>query len=170
MSAQPQLERLADHIRHAVTLAPEEMARGIKAALHDATAETGWLPPERRRASHEHYARHLVYADPGDCFSILAIVWDRGQMSPIHAHHCWCAVGVYQGMLTETYYREGAAGEPPVETGSARHAAGASTFDASGSGIHRIANYSGVVAVSLHAYGVAKDRISTGVNRIYETA
>ena len=117
MSALPQLQRLADHIGAAVTLAPDAMAAGIKAALHDATAETGWLPPERRRASHEHYARHLVYADPGDRFSILAIVWDRGQMSPIHAHHCWCAVGVYQGMLTETYYREGAAGEPPVETG-----------------------------------------------------
>ena len=165
MNASPQLQRLAGHIGQAVMLAPDAMATEVKTALHDATAETGWLPPERRRASHENYARHLVYADPGDRFSILAIVWDRGQMSPIHAHHCWCAVGVYQGMLTETYYREGAAGEPPVETGSARHAAGASTFEA-GSGIHRIANYSGVLAVSLHVYGVAKDRISTGVNRI----
>jgi predicted metal-dependent enzyme (double-stranded beta helix superfamily) len=166
MSALPQLKRLADHIGTAVTLAPDAMALEIKAALHDATAETGWLPPERRRASHERYARHLVYADPADRFSILAIVWDRGQASPVHAHHCWCAVGVYQGMLTETYYREGAAGAAPVETGSARHAAGASTFDP-GAGIHRIANYSGVLAVSLHVYGVAKDGISTGVNRIY---
>ena len=87
-------------------------------------------------------------------------------MSPVHAHHCWCAVGVYQGMLTETWYREDADGGPPVETGSARHAAGASTFDP-GAGIHRIANYSGVLAVSIHVYGVGKDRISTGVNRIY---
>ena len=169
MSAQPQLQRLADQIGKAVALAPEAMATGIKAALHDATAESGWLPPERRRASHEHYARHLVYADPADRFSILAIVWDRGQMSPIHAHQCWCAVGVYQGLLTETHYREGAPGAAPVETGSARHAAGESTFD-SGAGIHRIANYSGVVAVSIHVYGVAKERIATGVNRIYATA
>lgn len=166
MSVLPPLQRLADHIGQAVTRPPESMAREVKAALHDATAETGWLPPERRRASHEHYARHLIHADPEDRFSILAIVWDRGQASPIHAHHCWCAVGVYQGMLTETFYRPGATGEPPVETGSARHAAGASTFDP-GPGIHRIANYSGVVAVSLHVYGVAKDRISTCVNRIY---
>jgi predicted metal-dependent enzyme (double-stranded beta helix superfamily) len=167
MSAAPPLQRLADQIGRAVTLGPDAMAREIKAALHDATAESGWLPPERRRASHEHYARHLIYSDPGDRFSILAIVWDRGQMSPIHAHHCWCAVGVYQGMLTETHYREGAAGEPPVEIDSARHVAGESTFDASGAAIHRIANYSGVLAVSIHAYGVAADRISTGVNRIY---
>ena len=162
----PQLQLLAECIDSAVALTPELMAGAVKSALRDATIETGWLRPERRRASHEHYARHLIYADPASRFSILAIAWDRGQMSPVHAHHCWCAVGVYQGMLTETYYREGTAGEPPVETGSARHAAGESTFDP-GTGIHRLANVSGVLAVSLHIYGVAADRIATGVNRIY---
>ncbi|HET9404610.1 MAG TPA: cysteine dioxygenase family protein [Burkholderiales bacterium] len=170
MNVAPQLQRLAGRVAAASGLAPDDMAHEIKAALHEAAAETGWLPPERRRASHEHYARHLVHADPEGRFSILAIVWDRGQMSPIHAHHCWCAVGVYQGLLTETFYRAGAAGEPPVEIGSARHGAGASTFDPGGSGIHRIANYSGVLAVSLHIYGVAGDRIATGVNRVYSTA
>lgn len=162
----PQLLRLADRVGGAVALAPESMAQEVKSALHDATAESGWLPAERRRASHENYARHLVFADPDDRFSILALVWDRGQMSPIHGHHCWCAIGVYRGLLTETYYRAGMDGEPPVETGSTRHAVGESTFD-SGSGIHRIGNFSGVLAISLHVYGVAADRISTGVNRIY---
>jgi predicted metal-dependent enzyme (double-stranded beta helix superfamily) len=168
MSDVPQpLQRLADHVGSAVTLGPEAMAREVKSALHAATAESGWLPPERRRASHENYARHLIYADPGNRFSILALVWDRGQMSPIHGHHCWCAVGVYRGLLTETYYRADTAGEPPVETGSARHAVGESTFDLSGTGIHRIGNYSSVLAISLHVYGVGSDRIATGVNRIY---
>ena len=169
MSAAPEIVRLAGHVAGALALAPDAMGRGIRAALGEATASRRWLPPERRRASHENYARHLVYADPEDRFSILAIVWDRGQMSPIHGHHCWCAVGVYQGMLTETWYRAGADGEHPLETGSARHAAGESTFDA-GAGIHRIANYSGVLAISLHIYGVAADRISTHVNRLYPTA
>lgn len=167
MSAVPQLQRLADRLAGAVALAPAEMADEVKAALCEATVEHGWLPAERRRASHDHYARHLVYADPEDRFSILAIVWDRGQMSPVHGHHCWCAVGVYQGLLTETCYRESADGAPPVETGSARYPAGSATFEPAGPFIHRIANYSGVVAVSLHVYGVARDRISTGVNRVY---
>lgn len=170
MNAAPQLQRLSSRVAAAAGLAPDAMALEIKAALHDATVDAGWLPPERRRASHEHYARHLIHADPENRFSILAIVWDRGQMSPVHAHHCWCAVGVYQGLLTETFYRAGAAGEPPMEIGSARHAAGASTFDPGGPGIHRIANYSGVLAVSLHVYGVARDRIATGVNLVYPTA
>lgn len=171
MSAAPrQLLSLAHRTGEATALAPRSMGAEIEAALRDATAETGWLPPERRRASHEHYARHVVYADPDDRFSILAIVWDRGQMSPIHAHLCWCAVGVYQGLLTETHYREYAAGDPPVEIGSTRRAAGTATFEPAGSGIHRIANYSGVLAVSLHIYGIASERVSTEVNRIYSTA
>jgi predicted metal-dependent enzyme (double-stranded beta helix superfamily) len=167
MSAVPQLERLADRLSAAIALAPGEMADPVKAALREATVDHGWLPVERRRASHDHYSRHLVYADPDDRFAILAIVWDRGQMSPVHGHHCWCAVGVYQGMLTETCYRQDGAGGAPVETGSTRHPAGSATFEPAGPFIHRIANYSGVLAVSLHVYGVAKDRISTDVNRIY---
>jgi predicted metal-dependent enzyme (double-stranded beta helix superfamily) len=168
MSAVPQqLQRLADHVGRAVTLAPEAMAREVKSALHAATVESGWLPPERRRASHENYARHLIHADPENRFSILALVWDRGQMSPIHAHQCWCAVGVYRGLLTETYYRAGTGGKALEEIGSTRHAVGESTFDPSGAGIHRIGNYSGVLAISLHVYGVGADRIATGVNCIY---
>jgi predicted metal-dependent enzyme (double-stranded beta helix superfamily) len=162
----PQLQRLAERIEAAASSAPDTLATVVKAALREATVETGWLPPERRRASHENYARHLIYGDPGGRFSILALIWDRGQRSPIHGHHCWCAVGVYRGLLTEHYYREGAGGEPPVETGSARHAVGESTFDP-GAGIHRLGNYSGVLAISLHVYGVAADRIATGVNRIH---
>lgn len=162
----PQLQRLALRIGSAAGLAPEALASEVTAALRDATSEAGWLPPKQRRASHENYARHLIYADPGERFSILALVWDRGQMSPIHTHYCWCAVGVYRGLLTETCYRAGAGGEPPVEIGSARHAVGESTFDP-GTGIHRIGNYSGVLAISLHIYGVGADRIATGVNRIF---
>jgi len=71
MSALAQLQRLAEHVGAAVALPPDRMAREIKAALRDATAEANWLPPERRRANHERYARHLLYGDPAGRFSIL---------------------------------------------------------------------------------------------------
>ena len=167
MSAMPQLERLASRVGAAVGLPHDAMAGEIKAALHEATARPDWLPPERRRASHENYARHLLYGDPGGRYSILAIVWDHGQMSPIHGHYCWCAVGVYQGLLTESHYHEGTAGGVPVLIGSAHRAAGTLSFDPPASGIHRIANESGAAAISLHVYGVAQGGISTAVNRIY---
>jgi predicted metal-dependent enzyme (double-stranded beta helix superfamily) len=167
MSAILELERLAARIGAAVELAPDAMAREVQAALREATARPGWLPAERRRASHDRYARHLLYGDPAGRYSILALVWDHGQMSPVHGHHCWCAVGVYQGVLTESCYREAAAGGDPLLVGTTRRAAGTLSFDPAASGIHRIANESGAQAVSLHVYGVAPDRISTAVNRIY---
>ena len=167
MSALPRLQRLADRIGAAVSLARDAMALEIKSALQDATATPDWLPPERRRAGHENYARHLLYGDPDGRFAVLSIVWDDGQMSPIHGHYCWCAVGVYQGELTEGYYVEGPAGGPSVLVGSTRRGAGTLSFEPAASGIHRIANESGAVAISLHVYGIAKDNISTGVNRIH---
>jgi predicted metal-dependent enzyme (double-stranded beta helix superfamily) len=170
LSAGPQLERLAGRVGAAVALPPDAMAREITSALREATAAPGWLPPERRRASHDNYARHLLYGDPAGRYSILAIVWDHGQMSPVHGHHCWCAVGVYDGLLTETRYRENGAGGPLAPVQVTRRGAGSSSFDPAASAIHRIANDSGALAVSLHVYGVGKDRISTGVNRIFPTA
>lgn len=165
-----QLRRLADRIGRAVARPPETMAGEVKGALDEATAEAVWLPAERRRANHERYARHLLYGDPAGRFSILALVWDQGQMSPVHGHHCWCAVGVYHGTLTETLYREGAAGAPPVAVGSTRREARSSSFELAVRGIHRLANESGALAISLHVYGVAGDRVATGVNRLFPTA
>jgi predicted metal-dependent enzyme (double-stranded beta helix superfamily) len=170
MSGIAQLARLASRIDSAVGLAPDAMAREVQAALAEATARPDWLPAERRRASHDRYARHLLYGDPAGRYSILAIVWDHGQTSPVHGHHCWCAVGVYQGVLSESQYREGAGGGIPMLLGSSRRPAGTLSFDAAATGIHRIANESGAPAVSLHVYGVAKERISTDVNRLYPTA
>ena len=170
MNVPPPLRQLAGRLGSAVALEPGAMAGEIQAALLESVADSTWLPPERRRASHENYARHLLYGDPGGKFSILALVWDHGQMSPIHGHHCWCAVGVYSGKLTETHYREGAADAAPVLERTVRRGAGSLSFDPALSGIHRLANDSGAVAVSLHIYGVAQEHISTRVNRLYQTA
>lgn len=170
MSVLPQIERLAAHVGAAVSLAPEAMAREVTAALREATVTPAWLPAERRRASHDNYARHLLYGDPGGRYSILAIVWDHGQMSPVHGHHCWCAVGVYQGELTETYYRENGSGGLPAPVRTARRGAGTLSFEPAASAIHRIANESGAVAISLHVYGVHRDRIASSVNRVYPSA
>ena len=167
MSIPTQLQRLADGIGAAVALSADDMARGIRAALHEATAGERWLPSERRRANHERYARHLLYGDPAGRFSILSLVWDHGQESPVHGHHTWCAVGVYDGILTETLYREQNDGQAPLQIGAEQRATGSLSFDPPHSAIHRIGNASGAVAVSLHVYGVAADRISTGVNRVY---
>jgi predicted metal-dependent enzyme (double-stranded beta helix superfamily) len=167
MNAAPELQQLADHIGRAVKLAPGAMAREIQAALKAATSTPTWLPLERRRASHENYARHLLYSDPEGRFSVLSLVWDHGQRSPVHGHYCWCAVGVYQGRLTETSYQESFTGGLPALVGKTPRGVGSVSFEPAASGIHRISNDSGEVAISLHVYGVPRENISIGVNRIY---
>jgi predicted metal-dependent enzyme (double-stranded beta helix superfamily) len=166
VSAIPQLQQLAGRIAAAVKLGPDAMGQEIRAALREATTEPNWLPAERRRASHDNYARHLLFSDPEGRFSILSIIWDRGQKSPIHGHYCWCAVGIYQGRLTETYYRESPTGGSPVMVGTTARGPGMPSFEPAASGIHRIANDSGALAISLHVYGIGKEGISAGVNRI----
>jgi predicted metal-dependent enzyme (double-stranded beta helix superfamily) len=166
MSIPTQLQRLANHIGAAMGLGPDSMEREIRVALREATTGERWLPAERRRANHERYARHLLYGDPEGRFSVLSLVWDHGQESPIHGHHTWCAVGVYDGELTEIYYRA-QDGRAPVECGRTQRTAGSLSFDPPQSAIHRIGNSSGAVAISLHVYGVAADRIAAGVNRLY---
>ena len=86
-------------------------------------------------------------------------------MSPIHGHHTWCAVSVYSGVLTESFYRENAGGAPELLR-TMRRPAGNSSFDPPLSAVHRIANESGAPAVSLHVYGVGSDDIAAGVNRV----
>lgn len=144
---------------------PEHLGPGVTAALRDSIAEDAWLPPERRRASHDRYARHVLYGDPDGRFSILALVWGQGQQSPVHGHHVWCGAGVYRGVLTEIFYEE-TAGVAPTPLRMVRRETGTLSFDPALSGIHRLVNDSGEIAISLHVYGVGKDRVSTGVNRI----
>lgn len=167
MTLPKELQRLIDDLGMAVSAPPAQLAQEATAALRVSVTESNWLAPERRRASHDRYARHLLYGDPGGRFSILEIVWDHGQMSPIHAHHTWCAVGVYSGVLTENFYRENTGGAP-VLLRTMRRTAGMSSFDPPLSAVHRIANESGALAVSLHVYGVGKDHIPTGVNRVLD--
>ncbi len=145
------------------------MKRDIMQTLRGAVVGERWLPPERRRANHDCYARHLLYGDPEGRFSILSLVWDHGQQSPIHSHHTWCAIGVYDGELTELHYKEEADGRMS-EVGAARRGCGSVSFEPALSSIHRITNRSDRLAISLHVYGVGADRVTTDINRLYPTA
>ena len=42
-------------------------------------------------------AKHILHVESNDSFSIAALVWRRGQATPVHDHISWCVVGVYKG-------------------------------------------------------------------------
>jgi predicted metal-dependent enzyme (double-stranded beta helix superfamily) len=100
--------------------------------------------------------RHLIYSPESKSFTVVAFTWRPGQTSPIHSHNTWCALAVMTGQLEETLYdpsvdAEGKACAVPryrqlLTVGTVSHADGAD-------GIHRLANSSDQLSVTLHVYG-----------------
>jgi predicted metal-dependent enzyme (double-stranded beta helix superfamily) len=113
----------------------------------------------------DRYVRHLLHSDQAGGYAVVALVWRPGQMSPVHAHRTWCAFGVHQGVLTESYYTPG---EPPQPTATKLLAPGATNHGpADARLIHRLANLGCGNAVSVHCYGVGFDRFGDSVNEVY---
>jgi predicted metal-dependent enzyme (double-stranded beta helix superfamily) len=138
--------------------------------LHAAVgSNTAWLRPEHRVGDPSRYMRHLVYVDPDDDFVITAITWLPGQQSPVHGHYVWCAYGVAEGELTEEQFRAPGKLLEPIKTTLIR-AGDLAEFDLGGPIYHRVSNRTDSTLVSLHVYGVAANRLTTGINRIYGEA
>lgn len=139
-------------------------------ALRDAVGKkTGWLRREHRVGDPTRYMRHLIYVDPDDDFVITAITWLPGQQSPVHGHYVWCAYGIAEGELTEEQFRAPGALLETVKTTVIR-AGELADFDLGGPIYHRVSNRTGLPLVTLHVYGVAADRLTTGINRLYAEA
>lgn len=166
MIMQAALQQLVDRLDAAVSAPQDELPDAVTAALGEAVAAGAWLLPEQQRASHDHYARHVIYADPEDRYTIVSIAWGSGQQSPIHGHHTWCGVAVYRGTVVETFYEVAGNNAPPRALHSMVRQPGTLSFDADLKGVHRIANATQDVAVSIHIYGVGGARIATDVNRV----
>jgi 3-mercaptopropionate dioxygenase len=67
----------------------------------------GHLPPpdmladEQRIGDPDTHRSHLLHTEPDGTFSIVALVWRPGQVTPIHDHVTLCALGVIQGVESE---------------------------------------------------------------------
>lgn len=142
----------------------------LAAALGEAVGRrAGWLRAEHRVGDPARYMRHLLYVDPDDDFVITAIIWLPGQKSQVHGHYVWCAYGVVEGELTEEMFRAPGALLELVGT-RAIHAGELADIDLGGPLYHRVSNRTQKPLVTLHVYGVAADRLTTGINRIYAEA
>jgi len=54
----------------------------------------------------EHYARRLIWSDPGNRFVLVAMTWAPGQTTPLHDHDgLWGVEIVVAGTMQETAYR-----------------------------------------------------------------
>ena len=159
------LETMLAGIAAAARLEGGDRPRAVADAIGARATDPGLLEGRECPCSPERYVRHLLHADPDGGYAVVALVWRAGQMSPVHGHRTWCALGVHGGVLTETFYEPG---EPPMPASTRLLAPGGVSWGpADPRLIHRIANLSCRTAVSIHCYGVAFDRFGQDVNEVY---
>jgi predicted metal-dependent enzyme (double-stranded beta helix superfamily) len=114
--------------------------------------------------SPDRYVRHLLHA--AEDHTILALVWRPGQMSPVHGHHSWCALGIHRGSMTESLFTLDANG--PAPRASTQLGVGdISQAPPEPDAIHRLANLGTETAISIHVYGARFDQLGHAVNRIW---
>ena len=139
---------------------PRLVAEAMAAHCGDPTLLAGRDLP----CGEDRYVRHKLHEDVEGGWAIAALIWRPGQMSPVHSHHTWCALGVHRGTLTEHFFAPGAIPRPKAAhlraEGDTSHGPGCPDL------IHRIANCCAETAVSIHVYGVPYAEFADGVNRI----
>jgi predicted metal-dependent enzyme (double-stranded beta helix superfamily) len=121
------------------------------------------LTPEQREGSPDGAASHTLHVEPDGSFSITAVVWRPGQVTPIHDHTTWCVFGVIQGLEHEEVFD---ADLNPI--GRTDNLAGDVNGFAPPGDIHRVHNTGEEIAISIHIYGTDVTRLGSSVRRYYD--
>jgi 3-mercaptopropionate dioxygenase len=145
-----------------------ETARLAAAVLGDHLPGPEILTEQERRGDPEHYQCHILHAEPDGSFSVTAMVWRAGQITPIHDHVTWCVFGVVQGAEYEELYALTPDGRALHEVGRSQNNPGEVSGFAPPGDIHRVRNCGDGVAISIHLYGADITRLGTSIRRVYD--
>jgi predicted metal-dependent enzyme (double-stranded beta helix superfamily) len=126
------------------------------------------LTPEQRAGDPETYRSHVLHSEPDGSFSIVALVWRPGQVTPIHDHVTWCVFGVIEGVEYEELFTLDESRGCLVEAGTSVNGTGEVSGFAPPGDIHRVRNMGDRTAISLHIYGTDVERIGSSVRRHYD--
>jgi 3-mercaptopropionate dioxygenase len=126
------------------------------------------LTAAERQGDPGRYCQHLLHVEPDGAFSVVALVWRPGQVTPVHDHVTWCVFGVLQGAEHEELYALSADGRSLREAGRSENLPGEVSGFAPPGDIHRVRNSGGGVAISLHVYGADINRLGGSVRRVYD--
>ncbi|WP_378740331.1 cysteine dioxygenase [Nocardia brasiliensis] len=166
------LDDLVCAVREVVRLErpPAESARLVADRLEGFLAQPDLLPDEYREGDPDRYRQHLVHTESDGSFSVVALVWQPGQATPIHDHVAWCVAGVYEGAETERRYELRGAGPDArlvVAADAINHAGTACGFAPPGD-IHLVRNTGATPVLSIHIYGAHIGKLGTSVRREYQ--
>lgn len=167
------------------TRCPADLVTGIRSATQQhadwqRTAElvadqlrahlpgAGILTAAELEGEPDGYRCHVLHVEPDGSFSVTAMVWRPGQVTPIHDHVTWCVFGVIQGIEYEELYSLSPDGSYLDEVGRSQNNRGEVSGFAPPGDIHRVRNIGADVAVSLHVYGADITRLGSSVRRSYD--
>ena len=147
-------------------LVPYRVRQALNHALNPVVTERLVSKVLSMPCSAQTYTRHVLHSDPSGMFTVVALRWEEGQASPVHAHYTWCAYRVLQGALVEGHFEWDRSVEQAYLFNRVDRLAGQSVCGHGGMDfIHRLGNEQKPTAVSIHVYGIDAARISTHVNR-----
>jgi 3-mercaptopropionate dioxygenase len=140
----------------------------VASALERHLPSPSILTAGQRNGDPETYNSEVLHSEPDGSFSIVALVWLPGQMTPIHDHVTWCVFGVIQGMEWEELFELDERGACLVKAGYRLNQTGEVSGFAPPGDIHRVRNAGDLAAISIHIYGTDLTRIGSSVRRHYD--
>ena len=146
----------------------ELTARRVRERLSRNLPGPDILTEEQRRGDPAGYLSHVLHTEPDGSFSVVAMVWLPGQVTPVHDHVTWCVFGVLEGMEYEELFALGDGDRSLVRVGAAENATGQVSGFAPPGDIHRVRNISDGVTISLHVYGADISRLGCSIRREYD--
>lgn len=162
------LQAFCSEVGRLVAAVPDSEAPALAAGLLPGLlANPGLLAPEHRTVPKGPYGRHAVFVCPEDRFSVLAMVWPAGVVSPVHDHLTWCAFGVYEGVLEESRYAPAGDGTAERVASQIHHPGDVGTLPVDASDIHSMSNPTDRATVSIHVYGGNAEKLGPNLKRAY---
>jgi len=167
-TAGPVLQTLVQGIDHALDCAlPEDVPGAVCDALRQYASLCELLDATQQQGRDEGYTRHVLYAHPMGLYTMVALIWRPGQITPIHGHYTWCSYIVLKGLMREEHFQWQRDRMGAVKTGQVVRKPGDALASHAGlENIHRLCNAGDEVAISIHVYGVNAQWVSSHVNRI----
>jgi 3-mercaptopropionate dioxygenase len=145
-----------------------DTAQLVASALERQLPSPSILTAEQRTGDPQTYKSEVLHSEPDGGFSIVALVWLPGQVTPIHDHVTWCVFGVIQGTEWEELFEFDHQRRCLVEAGHRVNRTGEVSGFAPPGDIHRVRNGGDVTAISIHIYGTDVSRIGSSVRRYYD--
>lgn len=126
------------------------------------------LTADERQGDPAGYRCHVLHCEPDGSFSVTAMVWRPGQVTPVHDHVTWCVFGVLQGTEYEELFTLSADGSHLDVAGRSENHTGEVSGFAPPGDIHRVRNTGDGIAISLHVYGADISRLGSSIRRTYD--